>query len=363
MDTPLDTDLFCLVCNQEQVHRVTISDGSLDEVRCLACGMVTPARPLLEAVLGPVPEPLPAVTLGRLRLGQGARVLEGSIQLPDAPFMAQAAAAMRAARSAREWDCRVLRLLVHTPEQVRLVTTLKAATDLPVLVDIGPRISLARHVAHSQADGLIFTCPHPAVADDVGNALAADYSGLVVVRTWGGDVHFQAGVAALAAQALCRCGHRHVAVTPHVSDALQFATVTRLLRQRLSVPLRAELPMAGEADAAEIATAVALGVACQQPELALASLPPFRQANLRIYDAAQKVIALLDSRDQEGQDRLGILVHMASRAARRVVTKPVRLMHEFESAPEVFVRLFPSRVVTKPQRVMGELQRLLHKIS
>lgn len=362
MQKAVGVDLFCSRCNAESVHQASISEGRIDSFRCLTCGATTAAR-VHKAQPAAQLEPLSAIQLDHLNLGQVEYPLEGGITLPEAPFMQQGLAAVRIASTLRELDCRVLRLNITSAEQLQLIVTLKAATGLPVLADIGSNLTLASHVARSRADGLIFTCTDPEQVEGIGVATSPIFDGIIVMRTEGPDLYWHLQTAIQGVQTLCRWNQRKLAVTPIVENPAHFSILARALHERLPVPLRAELPMAGVADDQTISCATALGTAFHQPGIVVAALPVLTPATRSMYEVAAEAIRYLSRGAAVSEDRVGILVYLAGKAFGRVISKPGRILGEMESSPGVFVRSLPSRVVSKPQRVIGEIRRLVRVSS
>lgn len=359
MQRIVGVELFCMHCNRESLHQAFIADETIKAVCCIFCG--TQTHVVSSPTRYDLPSPLPVARLDDHELGQGQYLPEGAIELPAVPFMQKALAAVRIGRSLRERDCRVLRLVVNLPEELRLIVSLKASLNMPVLADIGRNLELAAHVSH--ADGVIFTCTDLNDAGEMAARLPPAFPGPVVIRTLRGELQTQAYTAVGAARLLCAHGLRNLALSPSAAHSGEFAQLAELLRRVMPVPLRIELPL-GEGSADPIVgTATALGVACHQPHLALVGMPAWKPEHVGLYDVVGETVALLSPGRVAGHDTLGTVAYMAGKAFDRIVSKPGRLLHEMESAPGVFIRTFPSRLVSKPQRVLGEIQRLLGKIS
>ena len=60
-----------------------------------------------------------------------------------------------------------------------------------------------------------------------------------------------------------------------------------------------------------------------------------------------------------GITRTRLVNYYAGEVAERLVTKPFRLVREFQSDRQSFLRSLPTRVVTKPLRVVRELTEVL----
>ncbi|HYG59527.1 MAG TPA: hypothetical protein VD902_15800 [Symbiobacteriaceae bacterium] len=352
-------ELFCTRCGAETIHQATIANGFMESLRCLDCDATTPTR--VSKPAANMAAPAPVARIGNLHLGQGQCRLEGSIHPPALPPVQQALRTVRAGLALRELDCRVLRLCADSADHVRLATTLKAATGLPVLVDIGDRLQLAADVAGAQTDGLIFTCSTAADADLVAASISSGFAGLVVIRTASESLNLQLALAEAAVKRLCRWNHCNLAVTPQVPDVTQFVAMARSMHAYAQVPLRAELPMAGDAQDPVISTATAMGVAMNQPGLALVALPALTPQSRVMYETAGEVSAHLSP--VQHRDVVGTIVYMAGKAVDRLATKPGRVLREMRSSPTVFAHSLAGRVISKPQRVMGEIQRLLRRTS
>lgn len=360
MRTAVAVDLECSQCLTETVHQATMLEGRLETFRCVSCGKVT-SIPAVSARPATIPSPFAALKLDRHSLGQGLALLEGSLPLPRGTFLQQGLEVIRVGHALRELDCKVLRLPVETADQFRLVSTLKVSTGLPVLVDIGANLALAPQVIRSEADGVVFTCADDNDAETLGAALSPSYQGAVIIRTTRADTRGQLRAAESACRILCRWNQRNLAVTFQAVDAGSFATLAAALRQRVQVPIRAELPLAAEADETTAGAATSLAVAFGVGGSSLVGLPALSREGARLYDIATDV--LIEFGPQQGKDMLGTLVYMAGKAFTRVVSKPRRMLHEMESAPSFFAHSMPQRMISKPQRVMGEIRRLLRQSS
>lgn len=359
MQNSTAVELFCTHCGAETIHQATIANGFMESLRCLACETTTPTR--VNKAAASEAKPAQVARIGNLELGQGQCLLEGSIRPPALPAVQQALQTVKTGLALRELDCRVLRLCAESSDHVRLVTTLKAATRLPVLVDIGDSLPLAADVARAEADGLVFSCRTAADADLVGVDISPGFTGLVVIRTAGLDLNLQLALAEAAVDRLCRWNHCNLAVTPQVPDAAQFVAMARAMQAYTLVPLRAELPMPGEAQDPIISTATAMGAAMNQPALALVSLPALTPQSRVVYETAGEVLAHLGL--DQNRNVVGAFMYMAGKAVDRVASKPGRVLHEMRSSPTMFAHSLAGRVISKPQRVMGEIQRLLRRTS
>lgn len=360
MRTAVAVDLECSHCLTETVHQATMLEGRLETFRCVSCGKVT-NLPATSARPAAIPSPFAALRLDRHSLGQGFSLLEGSLPLPHGTFLQQGLEVIRLGHALRELDAKVLRLPVETVDQFRLVSTLKVSTGLPVLADIGGNVALADQVLRSEADGIIFTCTSDSDAETVGAALSPSFQGAVIIRTTRADSRGQLRAAESACKILCRWNQRNLAVTFQAVDAGSFATLAAALRQRVQVPIRAELPHCPESEAPTAGAATSLAVGFATEGSALVGLPALGREGARLYEIASDVLA--EFGPQQGKDMLGTLVYMAGKAFTRVVSKPRRMLHEMELAPAFFAHSMPQRMISKPQRVMGEIRRLLRQSS